>query len=231
MKIKLILLFVIFIVPAIQIYSQSREAEIQSIDSLFKEGKLRTDQVVQLRSKCFNLLKSDPFPELKVNNKTGEIEISDTLIFTNTEKKVIFQRCMQWIAINYGYLVYSDLESGKIIATGLLDLPHFTEYRDGFTSPVITKVLASTSYTMILTLKDNKIKYTITNINYTFTNYSETIDQISFPIASIYPVPSKDQTLWIRYISVLNASTDKFYFKLKNYLADYVSDAENDYKF
>lgn len=216
---------------AFNINSQSLETGIQSKDSLFKVGRLKMDQLVQLRKECYNIIKSHAFPGLTTNIKTGEIEILDTLTFTNLDKKVIFQRCLQWIAINNGYLIYSDVESGKIIANGLIDLPHFAEFRDGFSGSVINKIQTSTSYTMILTLKDNKIKYTITNINYSFTNFSETTDQISLPISDLFPIDAKGFTQWVRFISVLYASTDKFYYKLKDYLVDYVADAENDYKF
>lgn len=222
---------IVMIGLTLHIYSQAPENGIQSRDSLFKAGKLRRDQLIKLRRECYNIAKNQAFPGLTTNIKTGEIEISDTLTFTNLDKKVIFQRCLQWIAINNGYLIYSDLESGKIIANGLIDLSHFAEFSDGYSGTAINKIQTSTSYTMILTMKDNKIRYTITNISYSFTNFSETTDQISFAISDLFPIETKDQTQWVRFISVIYASTDKFYYKLKDYLIDYISEAENDYKF
>jgi len=228
---KKIILLIILIIPSYYIYSQEIKPGVPPNDSLFKPGRLKADQVVLLRSKCYSIIKNYKFQKLTPNTKNGEIEILDTLTFANPDKKVIFQRCLQWIAINFGSLVYSDLESGKIIANGLTDLPHFAEFRDGISGTVIASTNTSTSYTMILTLKDNKIKYTITNIFYTFKNYSETTDEISFPISSIYPLTDKNPEQWVRYISALNASVDKFYFQLKKSLVGYVADTENDYKF
>lgn len=228
---KRVILLIILIIPAYYIYSQSPEAEKQSIDSLFKVGKLNSDQALQLRKKWNAFMLNYKYPELKVNKSTGEIDISDTLTFTNPDKKIIFQRCLQWIAINYGNLVHSDLESGKIIANGLLDLTHFAEYPLGFGSKDLRQIQTATNYTMILTLKDNKIKYNITNISYTFTNFSETVNEIYFPISSLFPIVAQNQSQWIRFITVLNASKEKFYVGLKNSLVDYINDAENDYKF
>jgi hypothetical protein len=228
---KRIILLIIMIVPAFHIYSQSLDVKIKSIDSLFKAGTLNGSQVNDLRKKCRNFIVSYKYPELTVNKRTGEVEILDTLTFTNLDKKIIFQRCLQWIAINYGSLVHNDLESGKIIANGLTDMTHFAEYPAGFTSREIRQIQTPTNYTLILTLKDNKIKYDITNINFIFTNFSETVDEISYPISSLLLLSNQNQMQWVRFISVLNVSIDNFYIKLKNSLADYINDAENDYKF
>lgn len=228
---KKIILLIILIIPTFYIYSQSLDAEKQSIDSLLKSGMLNENQAVQLRKKWNAFIANYKYPELKVNNSNGEIDISDILTFKNLDKKIIFQRCLQWIAINYGDLIHNDLESGKIIANGLIDLTHFAEYPFGYGSKDVRQIQTSTNYTLILTLKDNKIKYNITNITYTFTNFSETIYEIFSPISSLFPIVANDQMQWIRFITVLNATTDKFYFRLKNSLVDYVNDVENDNKF
>lgn len=228
---KKIILLIILIIPTFCIYAQSLDAEKQSLDSLLKSGELNTAQVVQLRKKWNAFITNYKYPELTVNNRTGEIGISDILTFTNLDKQIIFQRCLQWIAINYGDLIHNDLESGKIIANGLIDLTHFAEYPSGFVNKEVRQIQTSTYYTLILTIKDNKIKYNITNITYTFTNFSLNISEISFPILSLFPIVAHDQMHWIRFITVLNASTDKFNFILKNSLVDYVTDVENDYKF
>jgi hypothetical protein len=91
----------------------------------------------------------------------------------------------------------------------------------------VSPVQTPTNYTMILTIKDNKIKYTITNITYNFKNFSETIDEISYTIAAIYQYNTLDQN-WIRFFTVLNSSSDMFYSGLKNSLVKYVNEAEND---
>jgi hypothetical protein len=227
---RFILLF-LMIIPLFFIYSKSQDAGIQQLDSLFKPGILNERQIYLLRAKCRDFIVSHNYSELSLNKITGEIEIMDTLVFPDPDKKVIFQRCRQWILINYGDLIYSDFESGKIIANGLIDLDHFADYQVGFTSRKIRQIQTPTNYTLILTFKDSKIKYNITNINYTFTNFSETINEVSAPVLSLFPLQSQDQLQWIRYISVINASVDKFYFSLKKSLVDYINDAANDYNF
>jgi hypothetical protein len=223
---KKIILIIILIIPAFCIHAQLSDNEKHSLDSLLKTGKLNQNQVIQLQRKWVSLHS----PVFKVNESTGEIYISDILSFTNLDKKAIFQRCLEWIAINYGNLVHSDLESGKIIANGLIDLTHYAETPVGFGSMKISQIQTSTSYTLILTLKDNKLKYTITNITFNFRNFSEAIDEISYPITSIYPAKELNQN-WLRFFTIVNASSEMFNVSLKNSLIAYLNDAENDYSF
>jgi len=223
---KRIILVIILIIPTYCIYAQSLDDDKQYIDSLLKLGNLNADQVVQLYKKMISL----KYPEFQINTNTGEIEISDILTFTNLNKKTIFQRCLEWIAINYDNLIYNDIESGKIIAYGLIDLNHFAEYPSDLGGKKVRQVQTPTNYILILTLKDNKIKYTVTTITYKFTNFSETTDEISYPITSLFPIKISAQH-WIRFLTVLNATSEMFYNNLKHSLFNYVNDVNNDYKF
>lgn len=222
---KFILVFILSLY-AISIHAQLTAAEKQYFDSLLKTGRLSSDQVIQLHKK----LNSADNYEFKANKSTGEIEISDTLPFPDLDKKTIYKRCLEWIAINYGSLIYNDLESGKIIATGLIDIEHYAGNQSGFGATRINPVQTPTNYTMILTIKDNKIRYNISNITYNFKNFSETIDEISYPIAALYQNKTLDQN-WIRFFTVLNSSSEMFYVTLKNSLIKYVNDVVNDYNF
>lgn len=223
---KKIILVIILSFKIFCIYAQLPDSERHDIDSLLKSGRLNSNQVIQLRKKWNSL----NYSEFKINNSTGEIYISDILTFTNLDKKIIYQRCLEWIAINYGGLIHNDLESGKIIANGLIDLKHFAGYQAGLGSMKISQIQTPTNYTLILTIKDNKIKYIITNVTYNFKNFSETVDEISYPLSSLYPVKILNQD-WIRFFTVLNASSDMFSVSLKNSLVNYINDVENDYKF
>jgi hypothetical protein len=223
---KKILLIIILMIPAYFIYAQMTERERQSIDSLLKTGKLSQGQIILLQRKW----NAENYPELKINSRTGEVEISDILAFPGLEKKTIYQRCLEWIAISYGDLIYNDLESGKIIANGLIDLTSFIEYGTGFDGKKVRQVKTPVNYTLILTIKENRIRYLITNITYTFMDLPETATEVSFPISSIFPAKVNGPQ-WIRYFTILDASTDKFYFSLKSSLSDYVKDIKNDYNF
>ncbi len=223
---KKLIISSILIISCLTVTAQMHNTENQLIDSLLSTGRLNADQSKQLYIKWGTL----NFPEFMQNKNTGEVEISDTITLINADKKSIFRRCLEWIAINYGNLAYSDLESGKIIAHGLLNLNNYEAYSFAIevrkTHPIQTPV----NYTMILTIKDNKFKYTITNITYNFIDNTETMEEVSYPISSIYLNKPMGQH-WIRYLTVLTASREMFCFTLKNSLINYINDKNKDYQF
>jgi hypothetical protein len=216
----------ILIISCLTVTAQMHNTENQSIDSLLSTGRLNADQSKQLYIKWGTL----NFPEFIQNKNTGEIEISDTITLINADRKSIFQRCLEWIAINYGNLAYSDLESGKIIAHGLLNLNNFDANPYSLELRKVYPIQTPVNYTMILTIKDNKFKYTITNITYSFIDNTETMEEISYPISSIYLKKSMDHH-WIKYLTALTASREMFWYTLKNSLINYINDKEKDYQF
>jgi hypothetical protein len=228
---KKILLIFTLISVSLAGFSQTLEIEKQSIDSLLKSGTLSASQVVLLRNNWNSFYSGYKYPELPVNAVTKEVDFSDILNLDNFNKQIIFQRSLEWAAINYFNILYKDAESGKIIASGIMNLNHTAEIPGGFGKRIETPAQTSVAYTLILTVKDNKIKYNITNIEYTFSNYSETIDQITMTLDSLFPIIAKDKMQWKRYITALTETKDKMLVKLKNSLTDYIKNFGNDYAF
>jgi hypothetical protein len=224
---KKILLSIILIIPALYIYSQSPEAEKQSINSRLKSGNLSGVQATQLLKRWNTIISRYSYPQIKIDTINKEIDFSEILSFPNSDKKIIYQRCLQWMAINYFVITYNDIESGKLIGNGFLNLSHFAEYPTGEIKPTQTSV----NYTLVLTFKDNKIKYSINDISYSFTNFSEFVDEITYPIYSLFPIVSQDRSQWVKFITLLNETNKRFRNTLKDSLIGYVNDAENDYKF
>ena len=218
-----IIFLIFFVFQALFAFGQMTESEKRSVDSLLQTGKLTSNQLVEVQKK---LNSSNLF---KVNKDNGEMEISEIVTLTGLDKKIIYQRCLEWIAINFGSLVHNDLESGKIIANGNFDLKNFEGSQSAFGGTKINQSFTPTSYTMILTIKDNKIKYIITNIYYSFIANTETGEVVTLPLSTVYS--SKDISNKIKYLTVLNASYDMFYNSLKTSLAKYINDSANDYSF
>lgn len=207
------------------IYSQSPVTEKKTIDSLLRTGRLSSSQVIQLQK----TMNSKDYYAFKANPANGEIEVTDVISFAN-DKKVLFQRCLEWIAITYGTLIHSDPETGKIIAGGSLDLKTYDGTQTALGATKTSEIQTPVSYILILTVKDKKIKYTITNITFTFTSLLYPENDVTYPISAIYPLKTVNINL-IRYYTVLNSSSDMFYSGLKTSLVNYVNEAENDYKF
>ena len=228
---KKALLSIVLFCTVTQIFSQTLEAEKAYFNSQIQSGQLSAEQVRNLSLKWNAFVGKYKYPALPVNKASGEIDFTDTLTFRSRDKKVIFERCLEWIAVNYGNILHKDLEAGKIIASGNLNLKHNADYYGSFGKKEEFTTTTSSNYALILTIKDNKLKYNITNIEYTFYDYSETISEMTLPLNSLFPIVSKDELQWKRYISVLNESTKTFYFELKDSLTEYINNSDEDYNF
>jgi hypothetical protein len=225
---KKLILILGFVSIANNLISQSLDIELNYINSEIQSGKLNSDQAKTLGEKWNLFNKRFRYPELPINKITGEVDFSDTLAFDNKKRNIIFERSLEWIAINYGSILLKDPDSGKIIANGNINVLHTADFQGSFNSFVEYKTVTSANYTMVLTIKDNKLKYNIINIEYTFTdNYGSSF---TLPINSLFPVISKDEYQWKKYLTVLNESK-KIYTSLKDSLTEYINNADEDYNF
>jgi hypothetical protein len=227
---KRILLLIGLILPVLAVNAQSIDAEKQFVNTQISSGKLPPGLVSELGKKWNTFIAEYTYPVLPLNSVTGEVDFTDILTIDNMAKKTIFQRCLQWVALNYHELVYQDFESGKIIANGALNLNHTCETRVAYKNTIST-TQTWTNYTLVLTVKDNKIKYNVVNIDYKFSNYSEIIDEISMPMLSLFPIVNNDPLQWERYTSVLKATNDVFGAEQKKAILEYVKNAGDDDKF
>jgi hypothetical protein len=226
---KKILSFILLMPLITNVFAQSLAIEQNYINSEIQSGKLNADQVRTLGVKWNLFNKRFRYPELPLNKISGEVDFSDTLYFDNKKRDVIFERSLEWIAVNYGSILHKDPDSGKIIANGNINIAHTADYRGSFNSPVEYKTVTSANYAMVLTIKDNKLKYNIINIEYTFTdNYGSSY---TIPINSLFPVISNDEFQWKKYLTVLYESKKILYISLKNSLTEYINDIDGDYNF
>jgi hypothetical protein len=204
-------------------YSQSPFKEKDHLDSLFNSGSMNQRNAVLFRSKW----NAPDRHEFKFDNSLEELCIADNLYFSNLEKKVIFQKCLEWIAIKGGEIIHQNPESGKIIANGYTEISHYDAHESSFSGMKFSPVQASVNYTMILTVRDNKIIYIITNITYTYVSNVEGLPDVTLPVSSLYSVNSMTTGQgWIKAFTALNATVELFYYRLKESLNTYVSLSE-----
>lgn len=228
---KKVVLFILILCSCSKVFPQSLEAEKEFINSQIQAGKFNSEEVRTITKKLSNFSKKHTYPVVPFNATTGEIDFTDIISFNNRDKKTIFERCQEWIVTGYGNILHKDAESGKIIASGNLSLknPSVKSATSGDKS--VFELNTSVNYMLILTIKDNKLKYQITNIEYTFYDVTGYLNDITLPVNSLFPLILQDELQWKRYIAVLNESTNMFSFILKDALKEYINNAEIDYNF
>ena len=95
--------------------------------------------------------------ELKIEKETGRYTKSEVIEFDNISKKELFNRAIEWITINYtsvdDVMQLKDDENGKIILKGNFSIDIF--FKQGWIK-----------HTLILDFKDDRFRYTYTNLSY-----------------------------------------------------------------
>jgi hypothetical protein len=228
---KKIILFILIFCTCSKVFSQSLEAEKEYINTQIQAGKFNSEEVRDITKKLSSFNKKYKYPVLPLNKTTGEIDFSDNLLLINLDKKVIFERCLEWIVIGYGNILHKDYESGKIIASGNLYLKNSSVNSAATGDNTGFQLNTSVNYMLILTVKDNKLKYQITNIEYTFYDVTGYLNDVTLPVNSLFPIILQDELQWKRYIGSLNESSNMFSFILKDGLKEYVNKADEDYNF
>jgi hypothetical protein len=135
--------------------------------------------------------------------------------YGNTAKTILFNRTMEWLAINYGFIpssVYASSDDGKII------------YRNSLPIRGATKC----TYTSIITISDGIIYSEFISIAYEYSKYNDdgTISDISLPIKDVIPVIMKKISEWDTNLDLLKRTNSLFKREAENnelYITSYNS--------
>jgi|APIni6443716594_1056825.scaffolds.fasta_scaffold128144_1 hypothetical protein len=231
---KKVVLFFIVSMLTTTLCAQTLNIEKQYLNNQLNSGKLNSEQTRELSDKWNTFRSNYKYPVLPYDTIAGEFDFTDIIAFNDLDKRTIYQRCLQWFVLNSQEITYQDLEAGKIIANGSVTLTHKTESRPASGKNIFKQVQTPVNYTLVLTFKGNKIKYSIINITYSFTVYSvstESTTEVSRSPKSLFPIISADQQKWTNYISLLNETVNAFDVDMKNAIVSYVQDVKADYEF
>lgn len=240
MKAQFLIVFTFF---QINIFCQTYDLEMKNLVKNFSEGKINEKEFTQLSTDWGDILKSfKGYPELPFNEKSGEIEFDFVRSFKETDKSVLFDRIMEWSAINFGSLSsvmnYNNLENGKIIIKGWFEVFYKTDYLTFFLEnkkESATKVKCN--FILIFTLKDEKLKININGVNYNFLrmgynapNYYIPATEIERPISEFYPITNGESIEWKGRLDLLH-QTNLRINSFINSLESYIKSKNEDYNF
>jgi hypothetical protein len=239
---KLIASLLLFLWSLI-IFAQSWEAEEKNLSRRIQSGQLTQQETAELIPQ-WRKFKEDfgTYPELPFN-QNNILEYS--FIFENNlDKKVLYNRVLEWAAISFGaldaVLHYENFESGKIILKGSFKITYVGDFSGGgFWGNKIEERTSSAKagQTYVITIKDNKLKLQIIDIEieiklggyYTGTYYKPSED-IKVSIDFLYPISNSDKIAWKGNLNRLSDINTKI-INLSNSLNAYISNYSNDYDF
>lgn len=242
MKNSLLILTFYFLSSSGSIMAQTPEIEKATLAKRFQEGEFDALKYKQMAELWHNILNDlEGYPELPYDTTTKTIVFERTLRFEGISKQVIFERIIEWAAINFGSLDavvdYKNMETGKIILKGFFAITYKDDVKRLFAEP--KEVIRSTKskQTYIFTVKDGALKIQVRGITYQFTTLGYLVNNTYFPertvstsIHSLYPITSRPLDDWKSALSILNET--HLNIKKQIYtIARYVENCVVDYKF
>ncbi len=157
----------------------------------------------------------EKYPELPLD-QNGKIHYTFLYKFIDFNKETLFNRTLEWLAINYGLIpsyLYSNPEEGKII----------------FRNNLVIGVDYTCAYTSVISIKNEKILMEIINISYQvfytghYSNNEWVPDKtLSFSLSENYPIILKDPAVWKANLLWLKTVDDLFTTEKKN-LYEYIT--------
>lgn len=235
--------FIIFAFFQINVFCQTYDLEMKNLVKNFSDGKINEKEFTQLSTDWGDILKSfNGYPELPFSEKSGEIEFNFVRSFKETDKRIIYDRIMEWCAINFGSLSsalhYSNVDNGKIIIKGLFEVVYVKDYFTFFSgTKKETASKVKCNFILIFTIKDDKLKINITGVDYSFLslgysapNYYIPPSEIERTISEFYPITNGESIEWKGRLDLLNQTNLKINSFI-NSLESYINDKSIDYDF
>jgi hypothetical protein len=238
---KKALLFVLLILPAIA-FTQTEELEKRSLTERYEEGEFSHETYLQYATEWRDLLlEYGGYPDISFNNQNNRIEYIRIYEFPDFDKKDIYNRLLEWAAINFGELSsvlhYSDLESGKIILKGNFSIFYKGFYKNFWGNKKQKSISRKSFQTYIFTIKDNKLKLEVVNFTYKYKiygysagNYYIPTETFELDIQDIYPVTNHEPLEWLANLDLLVKTKDKVVLLMYN-IDTFINERTEDYSF
>lgn len=163
------------------------------------------------------------YPEIPINSN-GKIQYSFVRNFPNLSKGLLYTRTLEWFSIAYGIVpayLYSNQEDGRIICSNSLKVSDTT----------------TSSFTYVISIKDNKILMDILNLGYQVTSSGYYSGYTWIPESSYYsgidevlPVILKESQKWTFYLILLKTINKQMNDEIDS-LNDYIKNYDSRYNF
>ncbi len=219
------------------LFSQTSEIEIELVKLRYERNEFPIEEYKKMGKEWQRLMDYfGGYPEFPLDKEGNKIEFQYIEQAPGLTKEQIFNRIIEYSAINFGsineVLHYSNLGSGKLIFKGKFESYYLKRASGLFANPsnqTPTKFLVS--FTVEFTLKDGAYKMRITDpliSDYYFYNYQETSSTL--PITSYYPVTEAPLKEWDARLKKLIEIRNLFTYYSSS-LKSYVNQISTDYDF
>ncbi|MEI7677291.1 MAG: DUF4468 domain-containing protein [Bacteroidales bacterium] len=222
--------------------SQTYNLETENMTRRYTSGEFSSEDYKMYGKDWAELIKSmNGYPSLPYNEETKEIDFKWIKSFDKLEKKTIYDRIMEWSAVSFGSLSsvlnYSNLENGKILMKGWFEVYYKIDIQTFFSSKKESANSVKCFFTYVFTIKDNKLKVEVIDINYKYYIPYNMIGSTYVPsyeidrsIKSFYPITSSASIEWKGRLDLLYETNNKLNQFINN-LEKYIKNKSTDYNF
>jgi hypothetical protein len=196
-------------------FAQTMEAEMAQLSKLLSTGKVTGQQAGEIKKSIEGFFKDGSYPKLPYDTTTKEVVFDYVMECPGVPKATIYKRIKEWCAIAYGdfetVLRYEDFETGKIVVKGYVNIPYHFTFTGMFGGEHSLPMTAKCNHGVVFTVKDNKFKFSIQQLdfNVTFDGYtagsiyvpSRTVEYPFsgiFPLVNVAPESRKDMLELVR---------------------------------
>lgn len=207
--------------------SQTIELERNYVNSIIQSPNIDDFTKNELIKKWNKFSKEYVYPVIEIDTTKSEFHFSEVIEMKDLSKKIIFERCEQWFVLSYFQVLYSNFEAGKMIATASAKIPYKNE-TSSFGNKSLRAGANKTDYVLTLTIKDNKIKYEISDMKY----YVQALEsEYTVPVTSLFPVVSKNSSEWLKSLTYFQNLNKVLMVDLQQTLKNYIVEYQLDYQF
>lgn len=222
--------------------SQTRELEVKNISDQFAAGKFDASTYKQFGKNWQDVLQSiGGYPQLPYNDSTKKIEYIKVFYFNGLDKNCIYDRVMEWSAINFGSLSevlnYSNKENGKIILKGSFSISFKKDIESFFFDKKETIDFVTANGTWSFTIMNGKMKLEVKNLNFWFFVAAQQYGTYYIPsysynkiLSSFYPITSAKTIEWKGRLDLLKQLSINIDFFMLD-VSCYVKTKNMDYTF
>ena len=221
---------------------QTYQMEKARLNGMYESGRINATEAAEMRREFESIVNQrGGYPVLPYDSLTNTFNFIYTINLPGMQRKAIHRRLREWCAIRAGNvdatLRHDDEENGKMINKAYTAITYQNTYETFFGQKRTSQQIVKCFYTLIVTVKDEKIKVEFQDLRFEFITFgylsgttyipeikTETYFKNLFPI-----VDSNKGRYWgLMDLADQTLSTQKL---LLSDMEKYIKDWQKDYGF
>lgn len=226
--------FLIILSIGLPALSQTQALEYETMMNRYLAKEITQLEFKDLSIAWRDLTDSIAYPEVPYDSVSKKVEYVYENALNGVARETIVNRVSEWAAVTFGStdaLLTQQGSTSRIIFNGSVELlfpDMFMVWKNSWRGYVETELQNSSIcfFTMVVTMKEGKMKSQIVNISYQYTDFVSD-RSISRTLNSCFPISNNEQDEWKALITLVNetkASLNAVNDLVVAYIQDYVND-------